>query len=230
MIDYNVLATGSTGNCILLENEVMVDCGVPYKTVAPYIGGLRIVLLTHIHSDHFRPSTLRRLSLEKPLLKFACCDWLAKPLVDAGVEKRQIDILKPRMLYTFTKKVNDQVVSICNAIPVELHHDVPNCGYKLFFPKGKVFVATDTGSLAGISAKDYDLLMVESNYEDDEIQARMDAKLAEGMYAYERRVIQYHLSKRQADDWIYKNAGPDTEYVYLHCHVDRESHNEGQNH
>ena len=72
---YEILATGSDGNCVILDGSVMVDCGVPYKTVAPHLAGLKLVLLTHLHSDHFNPRTIRRMAYEKPSLRFGCCVW-----------------------------------------------------------------------------------------------------------------------------------------------------------
>lgn len=211
-MDYCVIATGSTGNSVLVEKHILIDAGVPYKKIEPYINDIKLVLLTHEHSDHFRASTVRRMALEKPLLRFGCGPFLAPLLVKAGVPKQQIDILQPKMLYGY---------GICNVIPVELLHDVPNYGYKLHFDKGKVFYATDTGSLSGVSAKGYDLYLVESNYDDAELKARMDAKIEAGVYPYEKRAMKYHLSKQKCDNWLYKNMGRNSEYVYLHCHVDR---------
>lgn len=48
-MNYEVLATGSTGNCVILNGSIAIDIGVPYKTVKPYAKGLRLVLLTHVH-------------------------------------------------------------------------------------------------------------------------------------------------------------------------------------
>lgn len=214
MIDYKIIATGSQGNSVVIGNEVMVDVGVSYKAIAPYMGALRLVLLTHEHQDHFKPSTVKRMAFEKPLLRFGCGDFMVKHLIDAGVPKSRIDVLQENMLYTYKP--------LCQVIPVGMVHDVPNFGYKIFFDKGKVFYATDTGSLGGVQARNYDLYLVEANYIDNELKARMDAKLEAGEYAYERRVIGTHLSKKQADDWIYRNMGQNSEYVYLHCHRERE--------
>ena len=213
-MDYHVIATGSTGNAVLIEKNVLIDAGVAYKKIEPYMGDIKLVLLTHVHSDHFKPSTVRRMALEKPLLRFGCGAFLAPELVKAGVPKQQIDILKPKMLYGY---------GICNVIPVELVHDVPNFGYKLHYPTGKIFYATDTGSLSQVSAKGYDLYLVERNYDDAELRARMDEKLANGQYAYEQRALRYHLSEKKVNDWLYKNMGKNSEYVYLHCHVERGS-------
>lgn len=212
MIDYEIIQTGSSGNAVLVGN-ILIDCGVPYKKIEPYLDRIRVVLLTHEHSDHFKPSTIRRLALEKPKLRIGCGSFMAKPLVDAGVARRQIIIMNPRIAYGFCMDGNEEVV-----IPVEVEHDVPNYAYKFHLHNGKVFYATDMANLNGISAVGYDLYLVEANYQKDEIKARMDAKDAEGVYAYERRVVKYHMAKEDIDNWLVKNMGPTGEFVYLHCH------------
>ena len=209
MIDYQVLSTGSSGNAVVINRAVMIDCGVPFRDVAPHLAGLRLILLTHIHGDHFKPSTLRRIAAERPLIRFGSCPWLTRPLLDAGIPSRQIDILQTGKQYSY---------GICEVAPVPLVHDVSNCGYKVHFPGGKVIYATDTVNLHGITAKDYDLYMIEAKYEAEEIQKRINDKKAAGQYIYERRVMQTHLSREHCDDWIYQNAGPMSEILYLHGH------------
>ena len=208
-IDVNIIASGSAGNAVIVQKNILIDCGVPFKALEPYMGDLKLVLLTHSHSDHFKASTIRRMSVEKPLLRFGCGPFLLETMRKIGVAVSQIDPLSPRMMYGY---------GICNVIPVELYHDVPNYGYKLHFPFGKVFYATDTSSLSGIVAKGYDLYMVENNYADDELRARMDEKLAAGVYPYEQRVLKYHLSEKKCNDWLYKNMGSNSEYIYMHQH------------
>ena len=46
---YEVIATGSTGNCTILNDEIAIDIGVPYKRIADHVKNLRLVLLTHAH-------------------------------------------------------------------------------------------------------------------------------------------------------------------------------------
>ena len=83
MIDYQIISTGSKGNAVVIGGSVLIDCGVAFKVVEPFMNDLRLVLLTHIHGDHFNPATIRNLSKNRPLLRFAACRWLIKPLVDA---------------------------------------------------------------------------------------------------------------------------------------------------
>ena len=88
-------------------------------------------------------------------------------------------VLTPRTLYGY---------GLCNVIPVMLAHNVPNCGYKVHFPSGKVIYATDTNNLDGIQAIGYDLYLIESNYRDEDIQAKIQEKKVAGQYAYELQV------------------------------------------
>lgn len=211
-IPYTVIGTGSTGNAVLLNNRILVDCGVPYRDIAPHTRQIQLVLLTHCHGDHFNPATVRRLAAERPSLRFAGGAWLLQEMVDARISKRNIDVLECGKMYNY---------GIASIIPVRLNHNVPNCGYKIHFAGGKVFYATDTNDLNGIFAKDYDLYLVEANYEDEEIRSRIKQKEIDGEFAYEKNVLHNHLSKEKCDAWIYANAGCTSEYVYLHQHRDR---------
>ena len=214
--NYQVIRSGSKGNAVILAGNIMVDCGVPWKAIQGLHRKLQLVLLTHIHSDHFNPTTIHRLAAERPLLRFACGRWLVKPLLDCGVEAHRIDVMEDGRSYSYR--------SLYNIEPVPLVHDVPNFGYKIMLygtdgrPWRKIFYATDTGNLNGIKAPDYDLYLLEANYGEEEIKKRMSEKKANGEYSYEHRVVKTHLSLEQCNDFIYENIGPNGEYVYLHQH------------
>lgn len=218
MINYNIIATGSSGNAVIINDNILIDCGVSFKLLKPFYKALKIVLLTHIHSDHFNKTTIKTLAKERPTLRFACGPWLADPLVKCGVEKSNIDILKSDTMYGY---------GICNIIPVSLVHNVPNYGWKIHFANGgKMIYATDTNNLNGITARHYDLFMIEANYEDDIIQEKIRQKKENGEFAYERQVLKNHLSKAKCDNFIYKNVGPNSRYIYMHQHKDEEDNND----
>lgn len=208
-VPYNIISTGSCGNAVIVNSTILIDCGVPFKALQQHYKGLKLVLLTHIHSDHFNRTTIKILARERPTLRFACGKWLAADVVACGVPKENIDVLDFGILYNY---------GICNIIQFPLVHNVPNCGYKIHFPTGKVIYATDTNNLNGITARNYDLYLIEANYEDEEIQAKIREKQANGEYAYETQVLHNHLSKAKCDDFIYRNIGSNGEYVYMHCH------------
>ena len=126
---------------------ILIDCGMPSRAIVPYMKKLRLVLLTHIHCDHFKPSALRRIYSERPSVRYVCGEHLVGPLIDAGIPPVMIDVVSPGQIYDYGKFEIE---------PVELVHNVPNFGYKIRFSTGESAIyATDTNSLDGIEAKDY---------------------------------------------------------------------------
>lgn len=170
---------------------------------------MKLVLLTHIHGDHFNPTTIKQLARERPTLFFGCCEWLIEPLIACGVEKSKILPFKCGHIYD---------LGACKVSPIKLYHDVPNCGYRLYIGSEKALYITDSGHVDGITALNYDLYMIEANYCTDEITERIAEKEAAGEYSYEKSVLYRHLSKEQADDFLINNMGNKGEYVYLHMH------------
>lgn len=209
---YDVLATGSSGNAVVINGTILIDCGVPFKMLDPVKKGLKLVLLTHIHSDHFKPRTVRALAKERPGLRWGCCAWMVGPLLEAGVDKRVIDVYAPGHAYLYN---GDVLIR-----PDPLTHDVPNCGYHIIDGWDRLFYATDTATMDGIEANGYDLYLIEANHTREDLEARARAKLENGEYAYELRAAQNHLSKEQALDWLYQQMGPHSRYVFLHQHAE----------
>ena len=97
---YEVISTGSKGNAVVINN-ILIDCGVPFSAIKPIYRKINLVLLTHIHSDHFRPSTIKRLAAERPTLRFGCGEWLVKQLIDNDVSPRNIDVLNMDREYDY---------------------------------------------------------------------------------------------------------------------------------
>ena len=213
-MNYNIISTGSVGNAVVLNDRLLIDCGVNYKQLSPCVSGLQLVLLTHIHGDHFYPSTIKKLAKMRPTLRFGCCKWLLNDLISFGVQTWRIDVFTPDLLNTYSD--NLQITA------VELTHDVSNCGYKIFIDGERVFYATDTNNLNGITAPDYDLYMIEANYEDEEIMERIRKKEESGVFAYEHKVLKNHLSKAKCDDFIVRNAGIKSKFIYMHGHISKE--------
>lgn len=214
MIPFEIISTGSQGNAVVINKIILIDCGVNFKALESYYRALKLVLLTHIHSDHFNKTAIKLLARNRPTLRFACCKWLVSDVIACGVNKANIDVVEFNTLYNY---------GACNVIPFPLVHDVPNCGWKIHFSIGKVIYATDTNNLNGVTARNYDLYLIEANYIDEDIQEKIREKEANGEFVYERRVLRTHLSKAKCDDFIYSNIGSRGQYVYMHTHRDDEA-------
>jgi len=200
---HNLLASGSKGNCIIYHNTIAIDMGVPYSMIKEYQNQLQIVLLTHIHTDHLNISTIKKLAFERPSLRFACGSFLVDELT--GI--KNVDILEPGVIYDY---------GAFKVSPIVLYHDVPNFGYRIFKDETKIIHATDTCHLQGISAKNYDLYAIESNYNEETIHDRIAYKKRKGIFSYEVGAMNSHLSEQQARDWIFRNRGKKSEVLRLH--------------
>lgn len=197
-----VVASGSTGNCVLYDN-IMVDIGVPYSFVKPLVKTVSLVLLTHAHKDHINAHTLNRLRKERPTLRVGCGEWML-PYLDGT---KNVDVMEAGKYYQYGN------VSVS---PVKLYHDVPNVGYRIFINDYRIFHATDTAHLQGIEAKDYDLYAIEHNYDEDTIHEVIAQKKARGEFAHEAGTLNSHLSEQQARDFIFKNKGEHSVVWRLH--------------
>lgn len=196
---YKVIKSGSAGNAVVY-NDVMIDCGVPYSKVPQHI---KLILLTHIHKDHIKADTLIRLSMTRGV-RVACCEWLSDELSRLGINHDVLDVGK---LYDY---------EFCKVSPVQLYHDVPNCGYRLYFGDEKVFHATDTVTLDGISAKGYDLYGIEFNYDEETIHDLIREKEERGEYSYEKGAINSHLSFQKGQAFYDKNKKESSVLLKLH--------------
>jgi phosphoribosyl 1,2-cyclic phosphodiesterase len=215
-MNYNIISTGSQGNAIVLNNIILLDCGVPFRDLKDVYKDLKIVLLTHIHGDHFNKATIRKLAAERPTLRFACCSWLFRELMQCGVSIHNIDVLQIGKIYDYTA---------FQISPVQLYHDVYNAGWRVFQNAEKAIYMTDTVTLEGITAKNYDLYLIEANYITAELEERIRSKEAAGEYVYEYRVQKVHLSKEKADEWLYNNMGENSEAIYIHQHIEKGEQN-----
>lgn len=48
-MNYEIIRTGSDGNCTILGGEIAIDMGVPLKEIRDRVKDLKLVLLTHVH-------------------------------------------------------------------------------------------------------------------------------------------------------------------------------------
>lgn len=201
---YHLISSGSkSGNAVVYHKSILVDCGIPSARLKEHINDLQIVLLTHVHSDHFNIATLKWLQSNRPSLRIGCGEWMIPFL--SGM--RNIDV------YEIGKNYDYGSFSI---VSVKLYHDVPNCGYRIFKGDYKIFHATDTAHLEGITASRYDLYAIEHNYDEDTVMQRISEKQERGEFAYEKEAIRSHLSEQYARDFIFRNKGEKHEVLRLH--------------
>lgn len=201
---HNILSTGSKGNAIIYFNSILVDVGISFSRIEPYLKDIQIVLLTHQHSDHFKLNVIKRIQEERPSIRFGCGEFLADKL--QGI--RNLDIYESGKMYNY---------GVFKISPIILYHDVPNFGYRIFKDGKKLIHATDTYTLEGISARDYDIYALECNYDEERVYDIIREKQYRGEYAHQKGSINSHLSKQQAQKFILSNTSrQDIQFLMLH--------------
>lgn len=213
-MNCEIIQTGSSGNCIIVNNNFMLDCGIPYSKIKDKIKSIKFIFISHRHSDHFNKTTIKKIAYEFPNIKFIVGYDLVKPLIECNVTKKNIFFLEIGKYYA----IGEYFVEL-----MYLYHDVPNNCIKIHYPKNdfKMIYATDTSEIDHIEAKNYDLALIEANYDDEEtIQKKIVEAKKENKYTYLERVQYTHLSQLKALNWLNKNNIKD--YVFIHEHIDRK--------
>jgi phosphoribosyl 1,2-cyclic phosphodiesterase len=204
-----VLASTSAGNCTAIWNDggtsILVDCGtgISYTEEALARLGLSLpdlsaVFITHCHSDHVNPFTLKRLIDHR--VPVYCSAKAAKVL------KKTHPFLKDEnsSFISFSKDNGD-----CNGFSYRSfgvpHDSRGGCvGYSFFLhhPAGanKISIATDIGFIepghVGLFA-DSNIIIIESNHD---VTMLKDSKRPQWL---KDRIIQTgHLSNDQCADFI----------------------------
>lgn len=223
-MNCEIISTGGkTGNAVLLNGCLLFDCGVSWNKLKDYAKQISLVFLTHKHSDHFNIQTIGSLSRRRPLVRFVCNTNLMADLVSrAKVPLENIILVRPE---DPPKNVRDWVYGLDVEInSFHLIHDVENVGWIVKVTgsehDGSAMYATDTHHIP-IAAPDLDLYMIEGNYTQEDMDRRIAEKTEAGVFSYEGRVIQSHMSMETAVEWLRENANPYTsKIVFLHGHTE----------
>lgn len=194
---YKIISTGSKGNCVIV-NDIMIDCGVAYKLIKEELYSIRILLITHTHSDHMNLKTLQQILSKHPRIKVIGnyevhalwhCNYIAN--ADFPIETGGYTLL-----------------------PFECSHDVLCYGFTWNYEGNDIIYATDTATLEFAPKKKYDWFFLESNH--DEI--KLEAARGEKRGGYDPYLAgKRHLSTQQAKAFYYLNRkSQDSHFIELH--------------
>ena len=60
-MEYKIIQSGSKGNAVIINNNILIDCGVPYMKLKDYLKDIEYLFITHKHSDHLKKSTFKSI-------------------------------------------------------------------------------------------------------------------------------------------------------------------------
>ena len=204
-MNVEIIGSGSSGNAIFLDREVLIDAGVPLGELGD-ISKLHTVLLTHIHGDHLNATTIRKLVVNTKAI-FLCNRHVGDSLFGWGVPRDRVALVdlggvieKSGMMFS----------------PVHLYHDVPNFGWRIVDNYGhRHFHATDTHTLYGISAKYYDSATIECNHHLPTALKLIEEADKNGEFTHLKGAINSHLSVEKAIEFVIRNKIK----CFYPCHI-----------
>lgn len=170
-MDVKILATGSSGNSVIINNKIMIDAGITIRDFKSHnLDDVDTLIITHVHGDHMQKPLTRHL-LKKGIKAYFPADVIAKL-----IEEDMLDI--PPLL------ANKQITPITNDLIIDAHglrirplpqkhHDIIN--YALIFEseKHRLLYATDLDTVEAtdvgvglLGQGKFDTLLLEGNYDE----------------------------------------------------------------
>jgi mRNA degradation ribonuclease J1/J2 len=205
-LNYNIVNSGSDGNCVRIEN-IMFDIGVKFDKLKEDLQKVNVICITHAHSDHITKGTVKKIHNLRPLIH-----WVIP-----------VDVYQKFPIFERIQNVHivdvGLIVQIGSVIieTFECFHDVPCVGYSVEFNNTDVIYATDTYSMDGAPiGKTYDYIFIESNHDEDIIMRAIHDK-KNGPHA---KAALRHLSKQKSIAF-YLQRRKETGCVYKQLHQSR---------
>ena len=215
-----VLASGSKGNCSLIETastRFLIDIGITYQRLKKELAKMNLnlndidaILLTHAHNDH--TSGLKVL-LKHTTFKIYTNKDIIKELT-TDIDKERIE------LYDSIMHLNNTELTI-----FKTSHDTKgSVGFLITDDKSSLVYITDTGYL---NRKYFPLLTNKNIYY---IESNHDEKmLMDGPYPYylKQRILsdEGHLSNDRTAKYLKKLVGDATKYIIL-AHLSEHNNKE----
>ena len=209
---YNIIGSSSKGNAIIVEDKILLDCGVTYTKLKEYLKDIKLIFISHAHKDHLLPTTVKKIAYNYPTIKYLTgSEEVVKKLVSCGVNKKNIYILKPSKWFD---------LGLVKVKLEPLVHDTPNYSLSVEYKSKKCIYIVDTASVENIKAEHYDLYLIESNYNEELLEQHIQDCIQnndnEDKLFYLNRVKDTHLSYTKCTDFLLENMGGNSEFVRIH--------------
>lgn len=198
------LATGSTGNCYLIDDgktQLLIELGIRFKEIQQVLNyetsKVAAALISHSHKDHCKGA--------QGALKASMNVYMSKATKDEiGIEHNRIRLFKNKQQF----KVGSLTI-----LPFDVKHDVENHGFLIQSDNGKrLLFASDTYYVRYKFPK-LNYIMIECNYSesilsDQEEQGYIHPALA-------RRIRASHFSLENVLEFLKANDLSKVEEIHL---------------
>lgn len=199
MENYEIVSTGSKGNCVIIDS-IMIDIGVPFKMIKEKLYDIRVLLLTHIHSDHINQRTLASIKKLFPNIPIYGNYEVYQTYPEYDIKVVNAGFKFKAGGYEFEA--------------FDCEHDALCYGYVWEMDGQTILYATDLTTTENAPKIKYDVFLLESNHD----EAKLQAAIGTGKGTYDPYVGgKRHLSTQQAKTFYYLNRrSKDSLFIELH--------------
>lgn len=186
MINVRILATGSSGNCVLINDHILVDAGITYKHFCEFdipVNDIVCCIITHKHGDHMNKPFVRKLlslGVEFIMSRDTVAELASegKINVEEYVENGSILFLSKDVTY---KWKDWRLIGLRMETHPQKHHDIMN--YALVFEKDeeRLLYSTDLDSLEPTDMGEglmhlgmFDTILLEGNYDEPYLRSYIE--------------------------------------------------------
>ncbi len=204
MIEIDVLASGSAGNCYRVTDgntPLLLECGVAFIQIQQQlnfqISKLSGCLISHEHKDHSKAALdVMRLGID--------CYMSSGTAKALGLGGHRLRIVRPK----------EQLrIGTWMVLPFGTQHDaVEPLGFLLSSTSGKVLYATDTYYIR-YQFHELTHIMIECNYALDILQGNVRAGLIPTVL--KRRILASHLSLENLKKFLLSNDLSQVKEIWL---------------
>lgn len=214
--DVQILGTGSTGNAVLIDDCILLDCGLGVRKLMPYLTNVRHLFITHRHGDHLNISVLKNIAkkISPSIIRHGlhvnadCYELIEKKDPDLA------ELIEAERL-TGSSHLEFEVKGTKYSVDTyPLYHDVENQGF-VITKNGKTLIhATDTSTMKDAPKGQYDMILVEGNYDESKLVEYLNSQDHDVRYRAARNLR--HLSIQAHENFVKSHSHTDTIAVMLH--------------
>lgn len=218
--DINVLSTGSSGNSILIDNEIMIDIGLGYRTLKKEVHRASAIFVTHEHGDHLNMSALKGIINNRPAIvsRGLYLNESTKKKAQSKAANLASEIESTRRITSddnWSTVVHGRNGKTYTVESYPLAHDVENQGFIITNDEGETLIhATDTQTMKHAPNRIYDYLLIEGNWDEDKF---IDAVMSDDPNERFRATHNLrHLSVQSMESFVRKHSHENSVALQLH--------------
>lgn len=172
-MNVKILATGSSGNSIFVNNSILIDAGITIKAFQKHqisCENIQALLITHRHHDHMNNALVRYL------LNQGVQAYLPNDVIGELMKENKIDmnaLMDKGQVHPISANTTFTVGDMCITPYPQKHYDIVNFAFVVETADTRLLYSTDLDTVEptdiGVGLLElgqFDIILLEGNYDE----------------------------------------------------------------